>query len=128
MKDAQLKIAWCSLLNGDTAKYLSKIAAIRNIGTMDLDADKRAQEISFDKSNDFCWCGKGFYTSNDINDIIYQSNPRLENILLSETDENKRTSHFNHVEEHEKAPLISYRNDFKHNLCCCSWRWIQMSA
>ena len=50
MKDAQLKIAWCSLLNGDTAKYLSKIAAIRNIGTMDLDADKRAQEISFDKS------------------------------------------------------------------------------
>jgi hypothetical protein len=27
------------------------------------------KEISFDKSNDFCCCGKGFYTSNDINDI-----------------------------------------------------------
>ena len=50
MKDAQLKIAWCNLLNGDTAKYLSSIENIKNIGATDLDADKKAQDISFDKS------------------------------------------------------------------------------
>jgi hypothetical protein len=29
------------------------------------------KEISFNKSNNHCWCGKGFYISNDIHDVNY---------------------------------------------------------
>ena len=46
VKDAWRKIGWCSLIEGDTTSYLKSLKHLLELGELNIDADKNAQEVA----------------------------------------------------------------------------------